>query len=50
MSISTEDRSAILDLVSEYAYAFDEDRIANWLNCSLMMVNGLSALLARTNR
>ena len=27
MSISAEDRSAILDLISEYAYTFDEDRI-----------------------
>ena len=27
MSISADDRTAILDLISEYAYTFDEDRI-----------------------
>ena len=27
MSISADDRSAILDLISEYAYTFDEDRV-----------------------
>ena len=27
MSISADDRAAILDLISEYAYTFDEDRI-----------------------
>ena len=27
MSVSAEERSAILDLISEYAYTFDEDRI-----------------------
>ena len=32
MSISADDRSAILDLISEYAYTFDEDRIEETVN------------------
>ena len=32
MSISADDRSAILDLISEYAYTFDEDRIEELVN------------------
>jgi len=32
MSISADERSAILDLISEYAYTFDEDRIEGTVN------------------
>jgi hypothetical protein len=32
MSISADDRSAIPDLISEYAYTFDEDRIEELVN------------------
>ena len=32
MSISANDRAAILDLISEYAYTFDEDRIEELVN------------------
>ena len=32
MSIAPEDRSAVLDLISEYAYTFDEDRIEELIN------------------
>jgi hypothetical protein len=32
MSISADDRAAILDLISEYAYTFDEDRIGEMVD------------------
>jgi len=32
MSVSADDRSAILDLISEYAYTFDENRIEELVN------------------
>ena len=32
MSISADDRFAILELISEYAYTFDEDRIEELVN------------------